>query len=93
MRNHVPQATKLVNRTCFRLGTLIAIISNIAMPEKIMIAGESAFIAQRGIDTLRNGINAHRHSQAAPVEFEILDHDWSLWARAAASRVIVSHIG
>lgn len=93
LHNHVPQATKLMNLTCFRLGTLIAIISNIAMPEKIMIAGESAFIAQRGIDALRDGISAYRHKQAVPVEFEILDHDWALWAKAAASRVIVEHIG
>lgn len=88
----VPQATKLVDRTCFRLGTLIAIISNIAMPEKIMIAGESAFIAQRGISALRDGIKMYRHNQAAPVRFEILDHDWSLWAKAAATCAIVSHI-
>lgn len=88
----VPQATKLVDRTCFRLGTLIAIISNIAMPEKIMIAGESAFIAQRGISALRDGIKMYRHNQAAPVRFEILDHDWSLWAKAAATCAIVNHI-
>ena len=64
------QATNLVNRTCFRLGTLIATIANLAMPDKIMIAGESSFIAKLGIDNLRNGINMYRHSQAAPV-FEI----------------------
>lgn len=28
------QATNLVNRTCFRLGTLIATIANLAMPDK-----------------------------------------------------------
>ena len=89
----VPQATKLVDRTCFRLGTLIAVISNIAMPAKIMIAGESAFIAQRGISALRDGIKMYRHNQASPVRFEILDHDWSLWAKAAAARAIVNHIG
>ena len=39
-------ATRLVNRTCFRLGTLIAAIANLAMPDKVMIAGESALPAQ-----------------------------------------------
>ena len=82
-----------MDRTCFRLGTLIAVISNIAMPAKIMIAGESAFIAQRGISALRDGIKMYRHNQASPVRFEILDHDWSLWAKAAAARAIVNHIG
>lgn len=89
---NVPQATKLVNRTCFRLGTLVATIANIAMPEKIMIAGESSFIAQLGIDDLRNGINNYRHSQAAPVDFEIPDHDWALWAKAAAAQAIRQYV-
>ena len=87
------QATNLVNRTCFRLGTLIATIANLAMPDKIMIAGESSFIAKLGIDNLRNGINMYRHSQAAPVDFEIVEHDWSLWCKAAAAQVIRQYVG
>ena len=87
------QATNLVNRTCFRLGTLIATIANLAMPDKIMIAGESSFIAKLGIDNLRNGINMYRHSQAAPVDFEIAEHDWSLWGKAAAAQAIRQYVG
>lgn len=87
------QATNLVNRTCFRLGTLIATIANLAMPDKIIIAGESSFIAKLGIDNLRNGINMHRHSQAAPVDFEIAEHDWSLWSKAAAAQAIRQYVG
>ena len=85
-------ATRLVNRTCFRLGTLIAAIANLAMPDKVMIAGESAFIARLGTDAIRDGINNYRHNQSAPVVFEIIDHDWALWAKAAASRVLIRHI-
>lgn len=87
------QATNLANRTCFRLGTLIATIANLAMPDKIMIAGESSFIAKLGIDNLRNGINMYRHSQAAPVDFEIAEHDWSLWSKAAAAQAIRQYVG
>lgn len=87
------QATNLVNRTCFRLGTLIATIANLAMPDKIMIAGESSFIAKLGIDNLRNGINMYRHSQATPVDFEIAEHDWSLWSKAAAAQAIRQYVG
>ena len=72
------QATNLVNRTCFRLGTLIATIANLAMPDKI---------------NLRNGINMYRHSQAAPVDFEIAEHDWSLWSKAAAAQAIRQYVG
>lgn len=87
-----PQATLLVNRSCFRLGVLIATIANLAMPNKVMIAGESAFIAQLGTDSIRDGIGNYRHSQSATVPFEIADHDWALWAKAAASRVLIRHI-
>ncbi|MFR4786422.1 MAG: hypothetical protein ACLUAM_08315 [Bifidobacterium adolescentis] len=52
------------------LGTLVATIANLAMPDKIMIAGESSFIAKFGIDDLRNGINMYRHSEAAPVDLK-----------------------
>lgn len=87
------QATNLVNRTCFRLGTLIATIANLAMPDKIMIAGESSFIAKLGVGDLRNGINMYRHSQAAPVDFEIADHDWAMWSKAAAAQAIRQYVG
>ena len=87
------QATNLVNRTCFRLGTLIATIANLAMPDKIMIAGESSFIAKLGVGDLRNGINMYRHSQAAPVDFEIADHDWAMWGKAAAAQAIRQYVG
>ncbi|WP_044090280.1 ROK family protein [Bifidobacterium reuteri] len=92
-RARIPQATQLVNRTCFRLGTLVATVANIAMPGHVMIAGESAFLAKLGTDSLRDGIRLYRHSQTQPVRFTIVNHDWQLWAKAAASRVIVQHIG
>lgn len=92
-KGRVPQATQLVNRTCFRLGSLVATVANIAMPGHVMIAGESAFLAKLGTDSLRDGIRFYRHSQTQPVKFTIMNHDWQLWAKAAASRVIVKHIG
>ena len=68
------------------MGTLIATIANLAMPDKIMIAGESSFIAKLGVGDLRNGINMYRHSQAAPVDFEIADHDWAMGAKPPPRR-------
>lgn len=91
-RAGVPQASRLLDKTCFRLGSLIATVANIAMPSKVMIAGESAFLAKMAIDPIRDGINRYRHSQASPVEFTVVDHDWQLWAKAAASRVIVRYL-
>ncbi len=50
-------------------------------------------MAKLGTDSLRDGIRFYRHSQTQPVKFTIMNHDWQLWAKAAASRVIVKHIG
>ena len=50
-KGRVPQATQLVNRTCFRLGSLVATVANIAMPGHVLIAGESAFLAKLGTDS------------------------------------------
>ncbi|KFI53155.1 ROK family protein [Bifidobacterium callitrichos] len=91
-RAGVPQASRLLDKTCFRLGSLIATVANIAMPSKVMVAGESAFLAKMAIDPIRDGINRYRHSQASPVEFTVVDHDWQLWAKAAASRVIARYL-
>lgn len=93
VRADVPQAKQLANLTCFRLGTLIATIANIAMPSSVMVAGESAFLAQMGIDSIRDGISRYRRSQAQPVRFTVMDHDWRLWAKAAASCAIARYIG
>lgn len=92
-RAGVPQASRLLDRTCFRLGTLIATVANVAMPSAVMIAGESAFVAKMNVGAIRDGISRYRHSQASPVRFTIIDHDWRLWAKAAASCAIARYIG
>lgn len=71
------QARQLVNKICFRLGTLIAIMANFAMPEKVIISGESSFIANLNKESIRSGINWYRASQASKINFQILDFDWS----------------
>ncbi|MFT8705398.1 ROK family protein [Bifidobacterium aquikefiricola] len=91
-RHGVSQATQLLNRTCFRLGVFIATVANIAMPQKILVAGESAFLARMNTESIRKGIESYRHSQAAPVSLEILDDTWDRWASAAGSCVISRYI-
>ncbi|KFI44981.1 Sugar kinase of the NBD/HSP70 family, may contain an N-terminal HTH domain [Bifidobacterium bohemicum] len=87
-----PQARTLVNRVCFRLGTLIAITANFTMPTTVLINGETSCIAKLNTESVRNGISWYRPSQASPVDFRILDFSWQKWARAAAGRVIERYI-
>lgn len=87
------QAKQLVNKVCFRLGALIAVMANFAMPEHVIVSGESSFLANLNKESIRNGINWYRPSQASKVNFQILDFYWSDWAEAAAARAIVRYIG
>ena len=87
-----PQARRLGERTCFRLGVLVATVSNLAMPTQVLISGESSFIAKKNREFIRKGIDAYRHSQAAPVSFMIPEFSWRLWSDAAAARAIAAFI-
>jgi predicted NBD/HSP70 family sugar kinase len=91
-RRGLRQATQLLSRTCFRLGVLIATITNAAMPQKVLIGGESSFLAEMNMELLRKGVESYRHSQAEPVAIEILDDDWMNWGRSAASSAIERYI-
>ncbi len=88
-----PHANRLAERTCFRLGVLVATIANMAMPSKVLISGEGSFLAQMNIEVIRSGIMHYRHSQTSTVDFEVLSFDWSDWTQAAAARAIARYIG
>lgn len=87
-----PQARRLCERTCYRLGVLVATVSNFAMPTRVLISGESSFIAKKNREFIRKGIDEFRHSQAAPVEFAIPEFSWRLWSDSAAARAIAEFI-
>lgn len=92
LRANRPQARRLAERTCYRLGVLVATVSNLAMPSRVLVSGESSFIAKKNREFIRKGIDAYRHSQAAPVEFSIPRFSWRLWSDSAAARAIATYI-
>lgn len=87
-----PIARYLVERTCYRLGVLIATVANMAMPEKILIGGESAYLAESALESIRTGAGRYRHSRAQQVQFEILKYGWERWALGGAARVIAMSV-
>ena len=92
LRANRPQSRRLAERTCYRLGVLVATVSNLAMPSRVLVSGESSFIAKKNREFIRKGIDAYRHSQAAPVEFSIPRFSWRLWSDSAAARAIATYI-
>lgn len=63
-----------------------------AMPEKILIGGESAYLAESALESIRTGAGRYRHSRAQQVQFEILKYGWERWALGGAARVIAMSV-
>ncbi|MEU5535251.1 ROK family transcriptional regulator [Streptomyces sp. NPDC020362] len=79
-----PMAHRVIDEAARALGTLVAQIANLAMPQKILLAGEGVGLMDVAGDTVHGTIRAHRHPQAAPVDLETRVSDFHDWARGAA---------
>ncbi|KFF30990.1 ROK family protein [Bifidobacterium bombi] len=88
-----PQARRLIDRSCYRLGIFIAIMCNFAMPDKVLIGGETSSLYRHNLESIRKGMNAYRPTQAANIDFAIPDFSWDSWAISAAATAIAKYIG
>ncbi|MET7478021.1 ROK family transcriptional regulator [Streptomyces sp. NPDC005648] len=79
-----PMPARVVEEAARALGILVAQISNFAMPQKILLAGEGVGLMDVAGDTVRRTITAQRHPMATPVELETKVSDFHDWARGAA---------
>lgn len=79
-----PMASRVIGEAARALGTLVAQIANVAMPQKILLAGEGVGLMDVAGNTVRETVRAHRHPLAAPVDLETRVSDFHDWARGAA---------
>lgn len=79
-----PMTARVVDEAARALGTLVAQISNFAMPQKILLAGEGVGLMEVAGTTVEETIRANRHPLAAPVHLETKVSDFHDWARGAA---------
>ncbi|MFD8393229.1 ROK family protein [Streptomyces sp. NPDC059680] len=79
-----PMASRVIDEAARALGTLLAQISNFAMPQKILLAGEGVGMMDVAGNTVRETIETHRHPLADPVGVETKVSDFHDWARGAA---------
>lgn len=47
LRANRPQARRLAERTCYRLGVLVATVSNLAMPSRVLVSGKARSLRRR----------------------------------------------
>lgn len=79
-----PMPARVIEEAARALGTLVAQISNFAMPQKILLAGEGVGLMDVAGETVARSVRAQRHPLAAPVELETKVSDFHDWARGAA---------
>lgn len=79
-----PMASRVIGEAARALGTLVAQIADVAMPQKILLAGEGVGLMDVAGNTVRETVRAHRHPLAAPVDLETRVSDFHDWARGAA---------
>lgn len=79
-----PMPARIIDEAARALGTLVAQISNFAMPQKILLAGEGVGLMDVAGKSVAEAVRAGRHPLAAPVDLETKVSDFHDWARGAA---------
>lgn len=81
---HQPAAERIIHDAARGLGVLVAAICNIALPQRVIIAGEGARLAEVGRDVMLQSLQELRSPQAhtPPIDFSTGDN--VEWARGAA---------
>ena len=83
-----PLARRVVDDSAEALGTLVAAIANLTMPEKVILSGEGIRLAVVGRDALLAGLRAHRSPYASELDLDVQPTGFTEWARGAAVTAI-----
>ncbi|MFD0484044.1 ROK family protein [Kineococcus sp. GCM10028916] len=83
-----PLARRIVDDSAHALGTLVAAIGNLTMPEKLILSGEGIRLAVVGQDALWAGIREHRSPFASRLDIDVQPTGFTEWARGAAVTAI-----
>ena len=87
-----PAATRILGDAARGLGILLAAVCNLALPERIVIAGEGVGIARWGAEPMLASLRAHRDARAhtPPIDFAAGDNvEWSRGAAVLAIQAFV----
>lgn len=89
---HHPAAERIVHDAARGLGVLVAAICNLALPERVVIAGEGVQLAHLGFDAMLQSAREHRDSRATMPVIDLATGDNVEWARGAAVLAIQSFV-
>ncbi len=84
-----PQAQAIVDSSGYALGTMFAAITNLTLPQRIVVGGEACELASVARTAVLQGLHDHRDQRATDPEIRLQDPDLALWTRGAA--VVAMH--
>ncbi|MEV3860990.1 ROK family transcriptional regulator [Streptomyces sp. NPDC050095] len=79
-----PAAARVVGEAARALGVMVAQIADLALPQKILLAGEGVGLMDVAGDVVTATVRARRPPGAEPVILETEVSDFHAWARGAA---------
>lgn len=74
------------------LGTMLAAVANLTMPQRIVLGGEGVHLATVARDAMLAGLRAGRDPRTADPEIALQSPELALWARGAAVVAIQSFV-
>lgn len=77
-------ARRIVDESAVALGRLLAGVADLAMTDRILLAGEGVRLALVAAAAMQAGLTEFRPDWAEPVVVEVQQLDFSEWARGAA---------
>lgn len=91
-RDGDPVALEVVTAAGRALGRLIAAVTNLAMPQRILLSGEGIELARLAWPAVQEGLRRDRDPAASPVDVVVQPYDSDQWARGAAAIAIQHHV-
>jgi len=79
-----PAAKRIINDAGRGLGHLIAAISNLTSPDRIILSGEGVRLAEVASDAIQEGIRDHRNPKARKIDLVTTQGNNIEWCRGAA---------
>ncbi|PRY17175.1 ROK family transcriptional regulator [Kineococcus rhizosphaerae] len=87
-----PLARRVVDDAARALGTFVAAVGNFTMPERIVVSGENARLAEVGREAMEAAIAAGRNRVAEQIPVDVQLTGFAEWSRGAAVTAIQTFV-
>jgi predicted NBD/HSP70 family sugar kinase len=87
-----PAARRIIDDAGAGLGILIALVSNLTMPQRVVISGEGVRLVETARPAIDAAIGRVRDPRAQPIDLDVRPGSFTQWARGAAVIAIQTYV-